>query len=250
MSNRVERAFQRQLDSADSWSQAQTKAFRTIPIAKKLPMIGVPVICMIVTVVLFFLGARTERLSSYLKTSFPDSILSEPYDWPDGADLDGIAEIDGYAVAYSEKGFFAVFRDSVLHHMLYTNGRTCGIAEDRIFIGYGGKAYLYDAEGMRVQTADLSVLRNAEKYTGREAVVSPYTYRIDRTIFRNTIVAEADGEETTLLTQRRFIRMIFYAAAVVFFVLTVVFGLIGIIKFSNASVTELKREQAVNKKTS
>ena len=117
-------------------------------------------------------------------------------------------------------------------------------------IGYGGKAYLYDAEGVRVQTADLSVLRNAEKYTGREAVVSPYTYRIDRTIFRNTVVTEADGEETILLTQRRFIQMIFYAAAVVFFVLTVVFGLIGIIKFSNASVTELKREQAENKKPS
>lgn len=250
MSNRFERAFQRQLDSADSWSRAQTKAIRTIPTAKKILMIGIPVICMIVTVVLFFLGARTERLSSYLKTSFPDSIFSEPYDWPDGADLDGIAEIDGYAVAYSEKGFFAVFRDGVLHHMLYTNGRTCGIAEDRIFIGYGGKAYLYDAEGILVQTADLSVLRNAEKYTGRKAVVSPYTYRIDRTFFRNTVVAEADGEETTLLTQRRFMKIVYYAIACIFFMIAFIFGLIGLIKLNEASVTELKREQAVNKKTS
>ncbi len=250
MSNCFERAFQRRLDSADSWTKAQAKALRAVPTKKKLLMIGIPLLFMVLSGVFLVLAHRTETLSSRPKTGFPDSILSGSYDWPDGADLDGIAEIDGYAVVYSDKSCFAVFRDGVLHHMLDAHGHTCGIADDRIFLIYNGTAYLYDAEGKLVQTADASAFRNTPKYNRSEAVVSSYTYRIRRTFSRNTVVVESDGEETTLLIQRRFIRTLYCTAACICFMVAFIVGLIGLIKLNKATKLVQSSEQTENKKPS
>lgn len=219
MYDRFEKAFQRRLDSSDAWSKAQTEVLHNMSKKEKFLLFGTLVLTIVVSGVLLFLGGLTEKPSPLPKTDYPDSILAAEYKWPDGAAIDDIAGIDGYAVAYSEKGYFAVFQNGALHHMLYASGSESGVAENRIYSVYGNSVHLYDAEGSRTMTVDVAAFRSMKKHTGGEAEVGSYVYRITNAYGAHSVVAETNGQSEVLLTQRGYIKDILFGTSTVFFLL-------------------------------
>lgn len=219
MYDRFEKAFQRRLDSSDAWYKAQTEVLHSMSKKDKFLLFGMLVLTIVVCGVLFCLGGLTEKPPPLPKTDYPDSILTAEYKWPDGARIDNIAGIDGYAVAYSEKGYFAVFQNGMPHHMLYANGSENGVAENRIYSVNGNLVHLYDAEGNRTMTVDAVSFRSLKKHTGGEAEVDSYVYRITNAYGAYSVVVETNGKSEVLLTQRGYIKDILFGAGTVCFLL-------------------------------
>ena len=179
-----------------------------------------------------FFAITANRLSfSSLRpqTDFPDSILTEEYEWPKSAKIAGIANADGYAIAYSDDGYFAAFRNGSLHHMMYAGDHKCGIYRNNIFTVRKGTVYLYNAEGKLEKMPNASVLNDRLIHKGDQATISPYVYRIERVRGCDRIIAEKDGTTVELLT-REYVNPIGYviAAIICFLTCSSVFAIIMI----------------------
>ena len=152
---------------------------------------------------LFSLSAGKSAYSGVaLPKGYPESICTDVFEWPDSVKIEGVGMVEDYAVAYTEQGFFAVFRDGTLHHALFAPSDQSGIAGDRIYIVYNNTLKLYDADGTLVKETTPDALQREQTYIGEQATAAPYVYRVTHKGGYDYVTAEADGVQTTLLSHR------------------------------------------------
>lgn len=171
------------------------------------------------TILFAFAASKSPYSEIALPKDYPESIRTDESEWPDRVKTEGIGRVEDYAVAYAEQGFFAVFRDGALQHMLFAPCDECGIVGDRIYTVYNDTLRLYDPQGVLVKTTDANALQRQRIDTGKQASVPPYVYRVTRKGGYDTITAKTDEETATLFSHR-------YTDPTVYVVFAVVCGVI------------------------
>ena len=194
--------FEHYLDYRKDLFEAMIRWYRSLSKKARVLWIGSLVLSIAGILLTVILLTGMSHASPHPQTNAPDAILSENYEWPSEARIDGVCSIDGYAVVFSEKGCFAAYRDGELHHMLYAPGQKCGIFRNRIFTIKGGFAYLYDAEGRLEERLNAAAVADRLIYKGEQATVSPYVYRIGHQNGADCVIAEKDGTAAVLMTHR------------------------------------------------
>ena len=153
--------------------------------------------------ILFSLSTGKSAYSGVaLPKGYPESICTDVFEWPDSVKIEGVGKVEDYAVAYTGQGFFAVFRDGTLHHMLFAPCDQSGIAGDRIYIVYNNTLKLYDADGTLVEETTPDALQREQPYIGDQTTAAPYVYRVTHKGGYDSVTAEANGVQTTLLSHR------------------------------------------------
>lgn len=210
---------QRFWDYAIERRQASSKWLRTRPKKVKVLLIGLLVLLFAGTMAFAITANRLSARTSHPRTDFPDSILTENDTWPNNVKVGGVANVDGYAVVYSADGYFAVYRDGVLHHILYADGRQSGIYQRRIFTEYSDSVYFYDAEGRLEKKTFPSVLNQQMIIHKDQVSISPYVYRVIHERGLDRVIVEKDGHMTELIVCRYINPVGFVIAAIVCFLL-------------------------------
>ena len=153
--------------------------------------------------ILFSLSTGKSAYSGVaLPKGYPESICTDVFEWPASVKIEGVGKVEEYAVAYTEHGYFAVFRDGTLHHMLFAPCDQSGIAGDRIYTVYNNTLSLYNADGKRVKETAADVLQREQTYSGEQTIAASYVYRVTHKGGYDYVTAEADGVQTTLLSHR------------------------------------------------
>lgn len=193
-------AFHRRLEYNIERATASRRWFCTRSSVIKALMIGAFLVAFLILLLGIYFLDKEKRSVQPPETGFPDSIRIDRREWPDHAGIDGVCKVDDCAVVYSQSGYFAVFHDDALLHMLYAPGQKCGIFRNRIFTINGDFAYLYDAEGALEERLNAAVVADWLISTGAQATITPYVYRVVHETDVDRVLVETDGTATELLS--------------------------------------------------
>ena len=202
----------------DYWKDsfhARMKFLRSLTVWGLLSVFVLTPLSLFGTIAFSLLAAKPAYSEVSLPKQYPESIRIDAFAWPTAVKLEGVAAVEDYAVAYTGQGFFAVFQDGALHHMLFAPSEQSGISGDRIFVVYDNCLYLYDAEGNRMETLSPDALPSLPICSSTQTTVGRYEYRMVRKAGVHTVIAEAGGESQTLLSHRYFNPVIHTVSAVI-----------------------------------